>query len=209
MHQTRYIQTTSVEPISGPATGATEILSCPLWEMPISGSILWPPHAIERVIELMHYYSGMPWWITIIAYTVSIRTLLLPITVNQIRSTIASHNLKPKIQSMQSEMQRLSNEGKADQKMQKMRELADFLTRNKINPVTILAKSLVPIPVFMATFFAIRDMALFPVTSFVTGGALWFVDLSIPDPYYILPIASSLSLLVSMEVFYATLPYFD
>ncbi len=36
--------------------------------------------------------------------------------------------------------------------------------------------------------------------SFKTGGALWFMDLSVTDPYYLLPTVSALSMLASLEL---------
>ena len=36
--------------------------------------------------------------------------------------------------------------------------------------------------------------------SFKTGGALWFTDLSVTDPMYLLPVASALTMLASIEL---------
>ena len=38
------------------------------------------------------------------------------------------------------------------------------------------------------------------VPSFKTGGALWFTDLTIPDGYYIMPILTGLTFLITVEV---------
>ena len=43
-------------------------------------------------------------------------------------------------------------------------------------------------------------MATAPVESMKSGGALWFTDLTIPDPYYVLPFAACLSFLITIEV---------
>ena len=39
-------------------------------------------------------------------------------------------------------------------------------------------------------------MANCPVDSMKTGGLSWFTDLTVPDPYYILPILTSVTLFV-------------
>lgn len=41
------------------------------------------------------------------------------------------------------------------------------------------------------SFVLLRGMAKLPVPGFETGGLLWFSDLSIPDPYFILPVVTS------------------
>jgi YidC/Oxa1 family membrane protein insertase len=43
-------------------------------------------------------------------------------------------------------------------------------------------------------------MCNLPVESFTTGGALWFTDLTIADPTYILPILSTTSILIMIHV---------
>lgn len=55
-------------------------------------------------------------------------------------------------------------------------------------------------PFMMATFFGIREMAKLPVESLTTGGWLWFTDLTIADPYFILPLLASGSILTMIHV---------
>lgn len=57
-------------------------------------------------------------------------------------------------------------------------------------------------PVFISFFFALKGMANLPVDSMRHGGMYWFTDLTVPDPYYILPIitAGSLSLILQLGV---------
>lgn len=43
-------------------------------------------------------------------------------------------------------------------------------------------------------------MAQLPVESMAAGGIGWFTDLTIYDPYFILPVAASLTMLVTIEV---------
>ena len=59
---------------------------------------------------------------------------------------------------------------------------------------------LVQIPLFVSFFLALRKMAYLPVDSFKTGGYLWFQDLTAFDPYFVLPVICSFSMLASIEV---------
>ena len=47
-------------------------------------------------------------------------------------------------------------------------------------------------PIFLSLFGATHNLALAEPTM-TTGGALWFVDLVLPDPTWMLPVASSLT----------------
>ena len=43
-------------------------------------------------------------------------------------------------------------------------------------------------------------MANLPVESMKTGGMLWFTDLTIPDPYFLLPVMTAATLFLTIEV---------
>ena len=43
-------------------------------------------------------------------------------------------------------------------------------------------------------------MASVPIESMKTGGMLWFTDLTVSDPYYVLPVLSCLSFMATIEV---------
>ena len=49
-------------------------------------------------------------------------------------------------------------------------------------------------------FVGIRQMANLPVESMKTGGTAWFIDLTIPDPYFVLPFATVALLYATIEV---------
>ncbi len=54
--------------------------------------------------------------------------------------------------------------------------------------------------IFSTMFFALRGMANCPVESMKTGGILWFTDLTLQDPYSLLPLLTSLSLVINLKV---------
>lgn len=53
----------------------------------------------------------------------------------------------------------------------------------------------------ISTFLAIRGMAKLPVDSLSTGGALWFTDLTMADPFYVLPVLATASILTIIRVY--------
>ena len=68
----------------------------------------------------------------------------------------------------------------------------------------------VQMPLWIVLSFALRDMTgVFPnkvplnpeaTVSFVSEGLLWFHDLTLPDPYFVLPVILALSNLLNIEV---------
>jgi len=59
-------------------------------------------------------------------------------------------------------------------------------------------------PVFLSVFIGLRQMANLPVESMRTGGTAWFTDLTVPDPYFILPLMTITMLYASIEVIVST-----
>lgn len=55
-------------------------------------------------------------------------------------------------------------------------------------------------PVFISVFMGLRGMANVPIESLRTGGMLWFTDLTLADQYYLLPIITSATLYLTVEV---------
>ena len=50
-------------------------------------------------------------------------------------------------------------------------------------------------------FYSLRGMCNLPVESLTRGGALWFENLTVPDPYYLLPLISTATLFVMFKVY--------
>lgn len=66
--------------------------------------------------------------------------------------------------------------------------------------VTLCMTLFFQLPVFLSVFVGIRQMANLPVQSMTTGGAAWFTDLTIPDPYYALPLITMATFFITIEV---------
>ena len=53
---------------------------------------------------------------------------------------------------------------------------------------------------FISALAALRGMVNLPVDSMKTGGVSWFTDLTMADPFYILPVCTAVTLLITLEV---------
>ena len=56
------------------------------------------------------------------------------------------------------------------------------------------------LPFFMSMFVGLRGMANLPVESMCNGGLGWFTDLSISDPFYLLPAATATTLFLQLKL---------
>jgi YidC/Oxa1 family membrane protein insertase len=104
---------------------------------------------LAAVLEWLHSSAGLPWAWAIVALTVMVRMLLVPLTVRQIHSM-------QNLQRHAPEMKALQQRYKGDR--QKMNEeLMRFYKENRINPASSCLPIVAQIPVFIALFFVLRD----------------------------------------------------
>ena len=141
---------------------------------------------------LEFFYSlGAPWWLSIVILTVIVRTLLFPLTVKQVKSMRAMQDLKP-------EMDRIRAKYK-DNKQKQQEEIMKLYQESGVNPFGSCLPLLVQLPIFITMFYVIKDFG-YTHPDFTSGGILWFQDLSVQDPFYILPILSAVTMLAASEI---------
>ncbi|CAG8513229.1 4502_t:CDS:2 [Paraglomus occultum] len=158
-----------------------------------------PVGLVESLVEAIHVYSGLPWWSTIVALSVIVRVALLPLNIASARNVAKMAIIQPKIQALMEQVNEAKKQGDQATMLTKSQETAEIFRKAGVNPFKNFFIAAVQAPIMISIFLAIRDMARFPVPGFKTGGVLWIQDLTLPDPYYILPIATAVGFLAVLE----------
>ncbi|CAO3573158.1 unnamed protein product [Mortierella alpina] len=159
-----------------------------------------PVGALETVLEAVHISTGLPWWATIAATTVMIRTALVPFIVKLQGNTARLHNVKPQLERLTENMKLAKETNDTAALARFSAQTQELFAKNDCNPLKSLVLPLLQAPVMISFYLALRDMANLPVPQFKEGGIAWFTDLTIADPTYVLPVASSLGFLAIMEL---------
>jgi len=135
----------------------------------ILGSPLTPlENLLRNVLEWFHGTIGLPWAWAIVAVTVCVRLLMVPLAVKQIHSMQAMQAHMPEMKAIQ---QRYKND-----KQKRNEELMKFYKENNVNPAAPCLPLLVQFPVFIALYLVLRQFSRHP-----PGGDLsWFGSL-VPD----------------------------
>jgi YidC/Oxa1 family membrane protein insertase len=112
-------------------------------------SILSPlEDLLTWALEEFHTTFGLSWAWSIIALTICVRMLLVPLTVRQIHSM-------QRMQEHLPEMKAIQKRYKNDRKKQN-EELMKFYRENQINPASSCLPILPQIPIFFALYFVLR-----------------------------------------------------
>ncbi|KAK3842978.1 MAG: 60Kd inner membrane protein-domain-containing protein [Linnemannia gamsii] len=159
-----------------------------------------PVGALESVLEAVHISTGLPWWATIAVTTVAIRTALVPFIVKLQGNTARLHNVKPQLERLTENMKLAKETNDTAALARFSSQTQELFAKNDCNPLKSLMLPLLQAPVMISFYLALRDMANLPVPQFREGGVAWFTDLTIADPTYVLPVASSLGFLAIMEL---------
>jgi YidC/Oxa1 family membrane protein insertase len=104
---------------------------------------------MTEVLIWLHETGGLTWAWSIVALTVLVRVLLVPVAIRQIHSMQSLQLHAPEMKAIQ---QRYKND-----RQKQSEELMKFYKENKINPYASCLPIVFQIPIFIALFFVLRD----------------------------------------------------
>jgi YidC/Oxa1 family membrane protein insertase len=127
----------------------------------------------------------------IIAFTIIVKTLMLPLTVKALQSSKAMQELQPKIKELQkkhgNDRQRISQETMA------------LYQQYRVNPMAGCLPMLIQIPIFLGLYNAIMNLST-SGAGLWDEGFLWLDSLALPDEWRILPIVAGLFQFVQTQM---------
>jgi YidC/Oxa1 family membrane protein insertase len=146
--------------------------------------IAWP---LFWLLEKYHLLSGN-WGVAIILLTVSIKLVFFPLSAASYRSMAKMKLITPRMQKIR-EMY--------EHDRQKMNQaMMDLYKTEKINPLGGCFPILVQIPVFIALYWVLLAAIELRHAPFV----LWIHDLSALDPYYVLPVLMTVTMVLQTKM---------
>lgn len=206
-HAVRFQSTDSSAPLADPAGNVEAVTNLvndvtKIGDLQLLGlgSSYTPVGMLQNTLEYFHIGFGLPWWGSIVAATFIARLLLIPFSIKNMQNAARLNNIKPELEGLTAKMNAAHKEGEKGNAMMYSLEIQDLLKRHKCNPLKGLIFPLVQAPIFLSFFLGIRKMTTVPVVSMKTGGLLWFPDLTIHDPYYLLPVLTSATFLLNVEL---------
>ncbi|KAI6647341.1 hypothetical protein LOD99_12337 [Oopsacas minuta] len=159
-----------------------------------------PPGIVQTILDALHTNAGLPWWACIVCTTLVLRTTLFPFTIRSMRSAQRTTMVQPELTELMDKARRANVRGDTFEAEKYTMKYFALLKKHNITPMSQFINVLVQTPFFISFFLGIRGMYNAPVESLATGGILWFPNLLIPDPFFILPLSTSITMFISMQV---------
>ena len=135
------------------------------------------------LFKLLNFLHGLVqnWGLAIVLITVIVKGLMYPLTKKQYESMAKMRNLAPKMKQL--------NDRYGDDRQKKSQAMMELYKKEKVNPMGGCFPILLQMPIFLALYWALLESV-----ELRHAGFLWITDLSVQDPFYIIPVLTGLSM---------------
>tara|TARA_B100000676_G_scaffold295187_1_gene334032 strand:- start:6718 stop:8445 length:1728 start_codon:yes stop_codon:yes gene_type:complete len=151
------------------------------WLTVIGAPLFW-------LLSYFHSWTGN-WGVAIILLTMLVKLIFFPLSAAGYRSMAKLKAVAPRLQKL-----REQHKGKDKQVMNQA--MMEFYKTEKINPMGGCLPILVQIPIFISLYWVLLASVELRYAPF----ALWIQDLSMPDPYYVLPVIMGISMYIQTKL---------
>lgn len=100
--------------------------------------------------------------------------------------------IKPELDPLNAKLKQSARDSDQMAMMDARNKINALYKRAEVSRLAMMAPLIQPILGF-GSFWILRAMAKVPVPGLLTGGTAWFSNLTVPDPYFILPVATAAS----------------
>ena len=143
----------------------------------------------QLIIWMSEFLGGSYGW-GLIAVTILIRVVMLPLMIKQTKSSKAMQAIQPEMKKLQEKY--ASKDAATQQKLQK--ETMELFQKYNVNPLAGCLPLIVQMPILIGFYHAISRTREIAEHSF-----LWF-DLGEADPYYILPVVAGITTFIQQKI---------
>ncbi|MEN9757025.1 MAG: hypothetical protein RL755_1212 [Pseudomonadota bacterium] len=128
------------------------------------------------------------WGVAIIGVTFVIKLLFFPLSNASFKSMAKMRKIQPRLKEMQERFK--------DDRPRFNNEMMAMYRKEKVNPLGGCLPILIQIPVFMALYWVLSETVEFRQAPFM----LWIQDLSIQDPFFVLPVIMGISMKIQQSL---------
>ena len=140
---------------------------------------------VMRMLLGMKALVGLSYGWVLVIFGILIRLAMWPLQQTALRTSIKMQAIQPELQALQ---KRYANDPEA-QRTAMMKLYADH-GMSPFSPLMGCLPMLIPMPILMALYFVFQNTIEFRGVPF-----LWLPDISLKDPFYIIPVVMGVSML--------------
>ncbi|SBS82252.1 mitochondrial inner membrane protein OXA1, putative [Plasmodium ovale] len=164
----------------------------------------WYVKLTYELLECTKILLDCSWMTSIIATTSFMRIIILPLTISSERDRRKQKILNPLIKELTNKLKTNAQSGNIKMALEFKKRILNIRNTHGISliPKSIIFMAFFQTPLFFIFYFSMKKIAQYPdiFKEFTFESPLWLDSLALPDPYYILPLLSSLLLLSNNEL---------
>ncbi|TDF36257.1 membrane protein insertase YidC [Alteromonadaceae bacterium M269] len=145
------------------------------------GFLWWISLPLFSLLQLIHSLVGN-WGVAIIVITILVKGVMYPLTKAQYTSMAKLRALKPKMDALKDRF--------GDDRQKMSQGMMELYKKEKVNPMGGCFPLLLQMPIFLALYWVLLESVELRQAEFF----LWIADLSVKDPFYVLPILTGISM---------------
>lgn len=157
-------------------------------DMTVDYGILWPIATIIMWLMKKINIFVNNWGWSIILITVLIKLLFYRLSATTYRSMARQKELAPRMEQLRARF--------GDDKQGFSQAMLELYRKEKVNPLGGCLPMIVQIPVFIALYWVLVESVEFRQAPFFA----WIQDLSLPDPFYILPLLMGFTMWIQQKL---------
>jgi YidC/Oxa1 family membrane protein insertase len=144
---------------------------------------------------LLSWYHGFVgnWGVAIILLTLTVKAVFYKLSETSYRSMAKMRKVSPRLKTLK--------ERYGDDRQKMNQAMMELYKTEKINPMGGCLPILVQIPVFIALYWALLESVDLRQAPFI----FWIKDLSVMDPFYVLPVVMGISMVTGLSITYCRL----
>ena len=179
---------TSATLYAGPKTQKNLLALSPGLDLTIDYGMLWfIAQPIFWLLEHIHNLLGNWGW-SIICLTIVIKLAFFPLSAASYKSMARMRAVAPKLASLKEQF--------GDDRQKMSQAMMELYKKEKINPLGGCLPILVQMPVFLALYWVLLESVEMRQAPWM----FWITDLSIKDPFFLLPIIMGATMFIQMQL---------
>jgi len=139
------------------------------------------------LLSWYHSFVGN-WGLAIILLTLTVKALFYKLSETSYRSMAKMRKVSPRLKTLK--------ERYGDDRQKMNQAMMELYKTEKINPMGGCLPILVQIPVFIALYWALLESVDLRQAPFI----FWIKDLSVMDPYFVLPVLMGISMVIQQRL---------
>lgn len=186
------------------AAGSEQTISAELWlgpklqkkmaaaatnlDLTVDYGWLW--FIAQPLFKLLHFLQSFAvnWGLAIILTTFVVRGVMYPLTKAQYTSMAKMRMLQPKLAALKERF--------GDDRQKMSQGMMELYKKEKVNPLGGCLPILVQMPIFISLYWVLMESVELRHAPFI----LWINDLSVRDPFFVLPILMGISMFLIQKM---------